>query len=134
MSAENTVQTQGLNHLGLSVKNLTATTDFFVNLLGWEMSGFDASYPRCAVSDGALKLTLWQVEDPQQVADFSRRQNLGLHHLALTVVSELKLQSLHLAAAQYSGVKIEFAPELLAGGPRKHMMCTEPGGLRKKSL
>ena len=30
------VMTQGINHLRLTVKNLQASTDFFVNSLGWK--------------------------------------------------------------------------------------------------
>ncbi len=122
--------TNGINHLGLSVKDLSATTDFFVQLLGWEKSGFDASYPRCAVTDGQLKLTLWQVANPAQVALFSRRENLGLHHLALQISSEAKLHELYQLMLTDPAVKVEFAPELMGAGPRKHMMCAEPGGLR----
>ena len=122
--------TNGINHLGLSVKDLSATTDFFVQLLGWEKSGFDASYPRCAVTDGQLKLTLWQVESPAQVGPFSRRENVGLHHLALQISSEAKLHELYQLMLKYPAVKVEFAPELMGAGPRKHMMCAEPGGLR----
>jgi len=122
--------TSGINHLGLTVKDLSKSAAFFVELLGWEESGFDSAYPRTAVSDGMIKLTLWQVQNPAQVADFDRRKNLGLHHLALQISSEEKLQQLYNKALQYPGVNIEFAPEFLAGGPRKHMMCSEPGGLR----
>ncbi len=125
-----TVKTKGLNHLGLSVKNLKQSSAFFTDLLGWEMSGFDESYPRCAVTDGQLRLTLWQVESPDNVAEFARRKHLGLHHLALQIETEQQLNELYLAAKDFAGVEIEFAPELLAGGPRKHMMCAEPGGLR----
>ena len=123
-------KTSGLNHLGLSVKNLDQTKAFFTELLGWEMSGYDASYPRCAVTDGQLRLTLWQVESPEDVAEFSRRKNLGLHHIALQVDTEQQLEALYVAAKDFAGVEIEFEPELLGDGPRKHMMCTEPGGLR----
>ena len=53
-------QTKGLNHLGLSAKNLDQTLAFFVDCLGWEESGRDDSYPRAAVGDGNIRLTLWQ--------------------------------------------------------------------------
>ena len=43
-------ETQGLNHLGLTVYNLADTTNFFVNQLGWEMQAFDESYPRSTVT------------------------------------------------------------------------------------
>lgn len=130
MVEKNQAVTSGLNHLGLSVKNLTKTSAFFVELLGWQQTGLDLSYPRCAVSDGVLKLTLWQVENPATVDEFSRRKNLGLHHLALEISTEQKLHALYLLAKDYPDVAIEFAPQRLGAGPRKHMMCTEPGGLR----
>ena len=52
--------TNGINHLGLAVKSLESSKSFFVDILGWEESGYDASYPRTAVSDGVVRLTLWQ--------------------------------------------------------------------------
>jgi catechol 2,3-dioxygenase-like lactoylglutathione lyase family enzyme len=122
--------TNGLNHLGLSVKNMEASSAFFVDLLGWEKSGVDLTYPRCAVTDTKLKLTLWQVLNPDEVADFSRRAHLGLHHLAIEISSEEALAQLHKDACEYPGVVVEFSPQLVSGGPRVHMMCTEPGGLR----
>jgi len=122
--------TQGINHLGLTVKNLKDTRDFFTELLGWEESGFDASYPRTAVSDGVTRLTLWQVQDTEDYVGFDRKLNLGLHHLALTVASEAELDALHQKLVESPSVVIEFAPELVGAGPRKHMMCAEPGGLR----
>ncbi len=122
--------TQGINHLGLSVKNLKQTRDFFVEGLGWEESGRDDSYPRTAVSDGHTKLTLWQIDHALDVQEFHRRKNIGLHHLALTVASEQELNSVFETLKAYDGVEIEFSPELVSGGPRKHFICYEPGGLR----
>lgn len=122
--------TRGINHLGLTVKDLGATRAFFTDLLGWEESGFDASYPRTAVSDGHTRLTLWQVQDMQNHTAFDRKLNLGLHHLALTVESEEVLNEIHEKLSAFPEAVIEFSPELVGGGPRKHMMCSEPGGLR----
>jgi len=122
--------TQGINHLGLTVRDLATTRAFFTELLGWEESGYDSSYPRTAVSDGHTRLTLWQVQDLENYAAFDRKLNLGLHHLALTAESEEALNEIYQKVSEYPGVKIEFAPELVGGGPRKHMMCNEPGGLR----
>jgi catechol 2,3-dioxygenase-like lactoylglutathione lyase family enzyme len=121
--------TQGINHLGLSVFDLDASASFFTELLGWQESGRDDSYPRTAVSDGTLRLTLWQVDKSAPVVEFSRRQNIGLHHLALEVATEAELQDLarRLVAAN---IQIEFMPELVGAGPRMHMMCYEPGGIR----
>lgn len=123
-------ETQGINHLGLSVANLNQTVSFFVDCLGWDESGRDESYPRSAVSDGKLCLTLWQVDHQLSVNAFQMRQNVGLHHLAIEVASEQQLNILGEKVKQYPGVEIEFMPELLGPGPRKHMMFFEPGGIR----
>jgi lactoylglutathione lyase len=122
--------TTGLNHLGLSVRDLDETTLFFVDVLGWEEVARDESYPRNAVTDGTLRLTLWQVDHTLDVADFDRRANIGLHHLAIEVPDE---DVLHATAAQvrdWPGVEVEFMPEFMGKGPRKHMMFREPGGIR----
>lgn len=122
--------TQGINHLGLAVRALADTTSFFVDCLGWEESGRDESYPRTAVSDGTVRLTLWQVDDALAVEAFHRRKNVGLHHVAFTVADEAELDAIALKVAKWPGVTVEFMPELVGDGPRKHMMCYEPGGIR----
>lgn len=127
-------ETCGINHLGLAVLSLEKTRAFFVDHLGWEESGRDDSYPRTAVSDGKLRLTLWEVDHCLEVAAFHRRRNVGLHHLALEVESEAKLLSLFEKLKTDLGVTIEFAPEPVGAGPRVHMMCREPGGLRIEFL
>ena len=123
-------KTQGINHLGLSVKDLDQTVSFFVDCLGWQESGRDDSYPRSAVSDGSIRLTLWEVDHSLPVNEFHFRQNVGLHHLALEVESEQQLHRVAEQVKQYRGVNIEFMPELLGSGPRKHMIFNEPGGIR----
>ena len=122
--------TKGVNHLGLAVLDLEQTAKFFVDALGWTESGRDPTYPRTAVSDGHLRLTLWQVDRSGSVVGFDRRRNIGLHHLALEVRSEADLNSVMERLSAYPGATIEFSPELVGNGPRKHMMCYEPGGLR----
>ena len=122
--------TNGLNHLGLAVRDLDETVGFFVNCLGWSESGRDNSYPRSAVSDGDLRLTLWQVDHSLSVNDFHRRKNIGLHHLAIEVESEDTLLALGEKIGSYPGVEVEFMPEPVGHGPRQHMMFTEPGGIR----
>ncbi len=123
-------KTQGINHLGLSVKNLDQTVSFFVDCLGWEESGRDESYPRSAVSDGTVRLTLWEVDHSLPTNDFQFRKNIGLHHFALEVGSEQDLNQIADNVKDYPGVNIEFMPEPLGFGPRKHMMFNEPGGIR----
>ena len=123
-------ETRGINHLGLSVINLDSSARFFTKALGWTESGRDNSYPRTAVSDGHVRLTLWQVDHQLAVEPFNRRKNVGLHHLALEVDSEERLNSLAQSVADWPEAKIEFMPELVGKGPRKHMMFFEPGGNR----
>lgn len=65
-----------------------------------------------------------------QVTGFDRRANVGLHHLAPEIESETKLVELADKVAAWPGVTIEFMPEPLGSGPRKHMMFAEPGGIR----
>ena len=122
--------TSGLNHLGLSVRDLDATTEFFVSVLNWEETARDESYPRNSITDGSLRLTLWQVDHSAPVNGFDRRANVGLHHLALTVASEADLDRLANSISVWPGVEVEFMPELMGSGPRKHMMFREPGGIR----
>ena len=121
--------TCGINHLGLSVKDLDASCKFFTETLGWSESGRDQTYPRTAVSDGHVRLTLWQVDHTKPIHSFDRRTNIGLHHLALEVSSRETLESLA-QTLQQADINIEFMPELVGNGPRMHMMCNEPGGIR----
>ena len=123
-------QTQGINHLGLSVRDLEQTLAFFTDCLGWEESGRDDSYPRSAVSDGRIRLTLWQVDHSLDVREFQFRQNVGLHHVAFEVASNAELEAVAEAVTAWPGVEIEFMPEPVGDGPRRHMIFTEPGGIR----
>ena len=123
-------ETQGLNHFGLAVSDLDATARFFSDCLGWQESGRDESYPRTAVSDGLVRLTLWQVDNSLTVEPFNRRKNVGLHHLAITVPTEAALNELADRVSSWKGVEVEFMPELVGKGPRKHMMFCEPSGIR----
>ena len=123
-------KTQGINHLGLSVKNLDLTRDFFTHCLGWEESGRDDSYPRTAVGDGNIRLTLWQVDHALDVNDFHFRRNVGLHHVAFEVATEAELNDMAAAVSAYPGVEIEFMPEPVGDGPRRHFIFFEPGGIR----
>ena len=122
--------TQGLNHLGLAVHDLKLTTKFFIECLGWQESGRDSSYPRTAVSDGVIRLTLWEVDHSMDTEPFHRRKNVGLHHLALTVPSEEVLNTLAKKVSEWPDVQVEFMPEFVGNGPRKHMMFNEPSGIR----
>lgn len=127
---QNQIMTKGLNHLGLTVENLQASADFFINTLGWKKAGGYPDYPSIFVTDGEIFLTLWQTKDVENTVAFNRKNNVGLHHLALTVASEEILSELHRRFKQVPNLIIEFAPELNGKGPTIHMMIREPSGNR----
>lgn len=122
--------TQGIDHLGLTVRNLNVTRDFFIECLGWKLVGERPSYPAAFVSDGHIMLTLWQVANPDGLVEFDRKTNVGLHHLALRVESEVALNEIFARVSGWPGVVSEFAPENLGEGPKRHAMVYEPGGIR----
>jgi len=120
--------TGGLDHIGLAVSDLEASTRFFVDVLGFKVGGRDKSYPAVFMNNGEMGLTLWQTdEDP---VAFDRKKNVGLHHLAIKVPSFEALDSLYQTVKEIPGAVVEFSPELAYGGPAKHMMIREPSGNR----
>lgn len=122
--------TQGVHHVGLTVTDLDASCDFFTGLLGWEKVGGNPDYPAVFVSDGSIMLTLWQAKEPLAAKPFDKNNNVGLHHLAISVADLETLNKIHQKLVAAENVVIEFAPELLRNGPATHMMCYEPGGIR----
>jgi len=124
------VMTQGLSHLGLTVSNLDKTTRFFIETLGWKLAGEKPSYPAKFVTDGSIFITLWQVSNVDSLVNFDRKNNVGLHHLALSVASEDNLNILHERFKQNDDLVIEFGPEFNGQGPTIHMMVREPSGNR----
>jgi len=108
--------TTGAHHVGLSVPDLDAATDFFRDALGYKVVGEIPTYPARFVSDGKTLLTLWQVEDPATATPFDRRRNVGLHHLALGVRDAAALDEVHRRIADWPGVSIEFGPGPMRSG------------------
>jgi lactoylglutathione lyase len=127
---EREVLTLGMNHVGLTVRDLDKSVAFFVETLNWREVGGYADYPSKFVTDGEIFLTLWQATDPDTAIPFDRKNNVGLHHLALTVTSFEALDILYARFLETDGVVIEFSPELNGPGPTKHMMIREPSGNR----
>lgn len=121
-------QTQGIHHLGLTVPNIQQAKTFFIEALGFNQVGEVPDYPAVFVSDGAVMLTLWQAETPASATPFDRRANIGLHHFALTVVTDL--DELYKTLVLRDDVEIEFSPEALGDSGLKHMMCRVPGNIR----
>ena len=99
-----------------------------MDTLRYEQVGEVPDYPAVFLSDGSTMITLWQAEDPANAVSFDRKGVIGLHHLALAVNGDAGLDDLYLRLKNDHGVTVEFAPEPLAGGPTRHMICTIPGG------
>ena len=68
-----TPTTCGVDHVGLSVRDLESSRRFFCDCLGWRVVGERPEYPAVFVSDSQLIVTLWRVEAPDQAAAFDRR-------------------------------------------------------------
>jgi lactoylglutathione lyase len=109
---------------------LDETTNFFTHTLGWKLAGERPAYPSKFVTDGKIFVTLWQVSDTDSVVNFDRKNNVGLHHLALSVTSKENLDALYKRFKSVDGLVIEFGPELNGQGPTMHMMIREPSGNR----
>ena len=122
--------TQGVHHVGLTVRSLASTRAFFLDTLGFNQVGEMPDYPAAFLTDGRTMITLWQADHPETAIPFDRKTGIGLHHLALTVPNADALDRLYDRLAAADGVAIEFAPEPLAGFPARHMMCAIPGGIR----
>lgn len=120
--------TKGAHHIGLSVAKLEESAAFFVDVLGWSEVRRDPDYPAIFVTDGVLTVTL-SAANSNALIQFDRKQNVGLHHLALSVESFADLDAIYQRVID-DGLKVEFSPELLREGTAKHMMCYEPSGIR----
>lgn len=120
--------TQGVQHIGLAVSNLEESAAFFTDLLGWQEVKRREDYPAIFVKDGAIMLTLWKTQTEKPV-QFDRKNNVGLHHLALQVETKENLYQI-LEVLKSNQIDIEFEPTLIREGPSMHMMCYEPSGIR----
>ncbi|MBH0030860.1 MULTISPECIES: VOC family protein [unclassified Pseudoalteromonas] len=120
----------GVDHLGLTVSNLDASEAFFTDVLGFKTLGNDPAYPAYFLSNNKITITLWRVKNDAKRVEFNRAENVGLHHLALSVESIKKLSELHEHLKMQNNIIIEFAPENLGSSPTQHMMIREPSGNR----
>ena len=126
--------TKGAHHIGLTVPDLMATRNFFVDTLGFQQVGEVPDYPAIFVSDGRIMLTLWRANNPERATPFDRKNIIGLHHFALKVENLAALKTLHQTLIDTPNVEIEFAPEPLGNGGAQHMMCYIPGGIRMEFI
>lgn len=120
----------GLDHIGLTVPDVARSLAFFTDCLGWKKIGERLDYPAAFVSDGTVKITLWQVAYQRSCVNFDRRQNVGLHHLALKTRSEADFLQLFGRISAWPEIGVEFAPQVSGAGPKMHFMIYEPGGCR----
>jgi catechol 2,3-dioxygenase-like lactoylglutathione lyase family enzyme len=127
MSASQAV-TQGIHHLGLTVEDIQAARDFFVEALGFQEVGQKPDYPAIFISDGNVMLTLWQAQTAG--ADFDRKANIGLHHFALRLADGVDFTALYEKLNARADVSIEFKPEALGESGLQHMMCAIPSNIR----
>ncbi|WP_420549267.1 VOC family protein [Curvivirga sp.] len=123
------IKTHGIDHLGITVQDLSATVHFFTELLGWSQFGGNPDYPAAYLTDGTSKLTVWQVKETDY-QDFNRHKNIGLHHFALKISSREELLDAFEKVKNWPKVKVEFTPEFSGKGPKEHFMIREPGGTR----
>ena len=130
MENNTAIETLGIDHVGLTVKYLEDSAAFFTEQLGWEVVGEMPDYPAVFVSNGYMKLTLWQAENPEAARVFDRKSTIGLHHLAIGLPSFEELDRLYEKLKSVSNIEIEFSPEHSGKGPHKHMMIREPSGIR----
>ena len=130
MNEQTSPATKGVHHVGLTVPDLEKTKAFFIETLGYNQVGEVPDYPAVFLSDGEIMITLWQAVDPVNAVPFDRKNVIGLHHLALIVENDAALDHLYERLQNTDGVRIEFAPEPLGGGPTRQMMCYIPGGIR----
>lgn len=122
--------TCGVHHIGLTVPDVGETTTFFVDVLGYKLTGTRESYPATFVSDGTTTVSLWQTTDPKNATGFDRKTVIGLHHLAIAVENHATLELLYRRLRTTPGVHMEFAPEQQGNGNNRHMMCSIPSGIR----
>lgn len=74
-----------VGHIGLNVKEIDRSTQFYRNVFGYELIGGSDNNANHFVflgKDGQVKLTLWQ----QSSEEFNKKIS-GLHHLAFQVDS-----------------------------------------------
>lgn len=124
------VQTEDIDHMRLVVNDLERARRFFVERLGWQVVGEAPGYRSAWVSDGRIRLNLWQVDRSEGDVSPDRHENVGLHHVALEVPGAATLESIYAHALTWPEAKIEFAPRRVDSGPRVHCMMCEPGGIR----
>ena len=84
------VSTGGFHHVVLTVSDLTASIEFYTDLLGFQKV-MDISPTRVLLANGEVILALTQAEEPV-AGDRFNENRIGLDHLSLTVGSRSDLE------------------------------------------
>ena len=122
--------TKGISHIGLAVTSIEKSYDNFWSKIGFKEVANDPNYPAKFLSDGTVILSLWQIDEKVNAVKFNRKENVGLHHVALKVASKEKLYEMYNIIKDLSDVTIEFEPQEIKGVGWWHCMCYEPNGIR----
>jgi catechol 2,3-dioxygenase-like lactoylglutathione lyase family enzyme len=107
-------------HIGLNVRDLTRSTEFYRHVFGFELMG-ESSEPGRQFAflgrDGTLVLTLWPQSDGRAATD-----RPGLHHLSFKVDSVAEVEAAERRARE-AGARIHH------GGIVPHAEGRDSGGL-----
>jgi lactoylglutathione lyase len=118
-----------LGHIGLNVKEIDRSTQFYKNVLGYQVIGEsheNGNHFAFLGQDNQVKLTLWQ----QTTSEFNK-QLAGLHHLAFQVDSIERVQEAQKRLKDL-GVKFiydEIVPHR-AGAQSGGIFFEDPDGIR----
>ena len=123
------MSTKGIHHVGLTTPDIERTSQFFTDLLNFEIVNRNPDYPAVFVSDGTNLITLWQAQDKEGCVSFDRHKCVGLHHIAFKVETLSELNDMHKKLSDHD-ISIEFGPESVGDSSSYHMMFSEPCGIR----
>ncbi len=117
--------TTGVNHVGLSVTDLEATKDFFVQILEFTVLKY-VEGGHAFVTDGTTMITLWQTAEQE-----ANVKTAGLHHLAFQVESVAILRQIEERMKQKQ-IRLQFDGIGVRGqeGGYIALFCYEPSGIR----
>ena len=121
MADELKTSTCGVDHVGLSVRDLVSTQKFFCDCLGWRIVG-EGRNARCSFGGHGAHAR------QGRPGDAYRRASDCI--MALAVVDQIGLDTLYKRVASWPGAAVEFGPESSGAGPEIHFIVREPSGVR----
>ncbi len=115
--------TKGVHHVGLSVTNLGATKDFFVEILEFEVLEY-VEGDHAFVTDGTTMITLWPTAEVEVEV-----KTAGLHHIAFEVESLAVLRKIEERMKQ-NNIRLQFNGIGEQGYGLTSLFCYGPSGIR----